>query len=84
MRTARGNVMRAAPSFPCEGAPGLHGVVVVVRRDLTAEPPAHCRLVFGHDLFEMVASSIVQLGMRRYFCDARGQGTAYLNGHSAW
>src|SRR5437879_2179391 len=27
-----------------EGAPGLHGVVVIVRDDVTAEPPAHCRL----------------------------------------
>src|ERR1700689_363781 len=43
----------AAPSFR-EGAPGLHGVVVIVRGDLTAEPPAHCRLVSDHDLFEIV------------------------------
>jgi hypothetical protein len=38
-----------------EGAPGLHGAVVIVRDDLTAEPPAHCRLVSDHDLFEIVA-----------------------------
>jgi hypothetical protein len=37
-----------------EGAPGLHGVVVIVRDDLTTEPPAHCRLVSDHDLFEIV------------------------------
>lgn len=34
---------------------GLHGVIVIVRGDLTAEPPAHCRLVSDHDLFEIVA-----------------------------
>ena len=39
---------------PSESAPGLHGVVVIVRDDLTAEPPAHCRLVSDHDLFEIV------------------------------
>jgi hypothetical protein len=55
VRTAVGNMVRAAPSFPWEGAPGLHGVVVIVRIDLTAEPPAHCRLVSDHDLFEIVA-----------------------------
>jgi hypothetical protein len=43
----------AAPCF-LQGAPGLHGVVVVVRGDLTAEPPAHCRLVSDHGLFEIV------------------------------
>ena len=37
-------MMRAAPSS-LEGAPGLQGVVVIVRGDATAEPPAHCRLV---------------------------------------
>jgi hypothetical protein len=42
--------------IPFEDTPGLHGVVVVVRDDLTAEPPAHCRLVPGHDPFGMVAS----------------------------
>jgi hypothetical protein len=42
--------------IPVESAPGLHGVVVIVRDDLTAEPSAHYRLVSGHDLFEMVAS----------------------------
>ena len=45
----------AGSTFP-RGAPGLHGVIVNVRFDLTTEPPAHCRLVSGHDLFEMVAS----------------------------
>ena len=40
-----------------EGAPGLHGVIVIVRRDQTTEPPAHYRLVSGHDPFEMVALS---------------------------
>ena len=34
--------------FP-EGAPGLHGVAIIVRGDATAEPPAHDRLVSGHD-----------------------------------
>jgi hypothetical protein len=43
--------------LPIESTPGLHGVVVIVRGDLTTEPPAHIRLVSGHDLFEMVASS---------------------------
>jgi hypothetical protein len=38
-----------------EGAPGLRGVVVIVRDNLTTEPPAHCRLVSDHDLFEIVA-----------------------------
>src|ERR1700733_12385920 len=46
----------AAPSFR-EGAPGLHGVVVIVRGDWTAEPPAHCRLVSDHDLFGIVVIS---------------------------
>ena len=41
--------------IPFENAPGLHGVVVIVRIDLTTEPPAHCRLVSDHDLFEIVA-----------------------------
>ena len=43
----------AAPCFR-QGAPGLHGVVVIVRDDLTTEPPAHFRLVSDHDLFEIV------------------------------
>src|SRR5712692_3386501 len=46
---------RAAP-VPW-GAPGLPGCRVVVRDDLTTEPPAHCRLVSGHDLFEIEAWS---------------------------
>ena len=53
MRTAMWKLVLAAPSFR-EGAPGLHGVVVAVRGDWTAEPPAHCRLVSDHDLFETV------------------------------
>ncbi|MGO9004180.1 MAG: hypothetical protein ACLQIQ_17400 [Beijerinckiaceae bacterium] len=32
-----------------------YGVVVIVRCDLTTDPPAHCRLVSDHDLFEIVA-----------------------------
>ena len=55
MRTAIGNNGAGSILFPVENAPGLHGVVVIVRDDLTAEPSAHCRLVSGHDLFEMVA-----------------------------
>ena len=46
-----------SPLISREGAPGLHGVVVAVRGDLTAEPPAHCRLVSDHDLFEIVVIS---------------------------
>ena len=53
MRTAMWKLVLAAPSFR-EGTPGLHGVVVAVRGDWTAEPPAHCRLVSDHDLFEIV------------------------------
>ncbi len=56
MRTAIWEVVRAAPSS-LEGAPGLRGVASLVRGDLTTEPPAHCRLVSGHDLFEIGASS---------------------------
>jgi len=45
----------AAP-FP-SGAPGLHGAVVILCVMTRAtEPPAHCRLVSGHDPFEIVAS----------------------------
>ena len=55
VRIAGFGMMRAAP-VPW-GAPGLPGRRVVVRDDVTAEPPAHCRLVSGHDLFEMVAWS---------------------------
>ena len=54
MRTAIGKWCGQHPHSR-EGAPGLHGVVVIVRDDLTAEPPAHCRLVSDHDLFEIVA-----------------------------
>ena len=57
MRTAIGKWCGQHPRSR-EGAPGLHGVVVIVRDDLTAEPPAHCRLVSGHDPFEMVASQL--------------------------
>jgi hypothetical protein len=53
---------RAAP-VP-RGAPGLHGVASFVRDDLTAEPPAHCRLVSGHDPFGMVTTLIVSSAMR--------------------
>jgi len=45
----------AAPCF-LQGAPGLHGVAVIVRDDLTTEPPAHFRLVSDHAPFEIVAS----------------------------
>ena len=83
MHAAIWKLARAASCFP-QAAPELHGVVVIVRRDLTAEPPAHIRLVFGHDLFEKVASSIVPLGMPKYFQDARGQGTARRDVHSPW
>ena len=47
------------------GAPGLHGVASFVRSDLTAEPPAHCRLVSGHDPFGTVTYSIVSSTMPR-------------------
>ena len=49
MRTAIGKVVRAAPSFPREDAPGLHGVVVIVRDDLATEPrslPARSTTIF--------------------------------------
>jgi hypothetical protein len=52
--------MRAAPCS-LKGAPGLRGVTVVVRDDATAEPPAHCRLVSGHDPKRRVAYKIVPL-----------------------
>jgi hypothetical protein len=58
VRTAMWKLVLAAPFFR-EGAPGLHGVVVAVRGDWTAEPPAHCRLVSDHDLFETVVVLIV-------------------------
>ena len=45
--------MRAAPSSR-EGRAGATWRRVIVRSDLTAEPPAHCRLVSDHDLFEIV------------------------------
>ena len=45
----------AGSAFFPEGAPGLHGVAVIVRGDATAEPSAHDRLVSGHDPKEMVA-----------------------------
>ncbi len=63
MRAAIWKMALAAFRFP-QSAPGLHGVVVIVRVDLPAAPPAHIRLVFGHDLFETVALSIVPLGAR--------------------
>jgi hypothetical protein len=53
VRTASG-IWRGQRPPPVKGAPGLHGVLVIVRGDLTAEPPAHCRLVSDHDLFEIV------------------------------
>src|SRR5712671_1305605 len=37
------------------GTPGLHGASTIVRYDSATEPPAHCRLAFGHDPFELVA-----------------------------
>jgi len=55
VRIASGEHDAGSILIPDENAPGLHGVVVIVRDDLTAEPSAHCRLVSGHDLFEMVA-----------------------------
>ena len=58
-----GRWRRAASCFP-QGAPGLHGVVVIVRRDLTAEPPAHNRLVFGHDLFGMWPHRLYRLAFK--------------------
>jgi len=51
-----GKMARAALSFPdgeCAGATWRRGRSAVMT--LTAEPPAHCRLVSGHDLCEMVA-----------------------------
>ena len=49
----RWEVTRAAPSSR-EGRAGATWRRVIVRSDLTAEPPAHCRLVSDHDLFEIV------------------------------
>jgi hypothetical protein len=67
VRTANGKWCWQRPRSR-EGAPGLHGVTVIVRRDQTTEPPAHYRLVSGHDLFEMVALSDCTLAM----CTADG------------
>jgi hypothetical protein len=54
VRTAFGNVVLAAPCFPggCAGATWRRRHLCVVT--LTAEPPAHCRLVSDHDLCEIV------------------------------
>jgi hypothetical protein len=49
----RWEVMRAAP-FPARCA-GATWRLSVVRLRKTTEPPAHCRLVSDHDLFEIVA-----------------------------
>src|SRR5438128_2700077 len=46
----------AAPDFP-KGCAGATWRRVVVRDDLTTEPPAHYRLVSSHDRFKMVAWS---------------------------
>src|ERR1035441_4009936 len=50
----RWEVMRAAP-FPT-GCAGATWLLSVVRLRETTDPPAHCRLVSDHDLFEIVAS----------------------------
>ena len=56
MHTAMWKVVLAASCFP-QDTPELHGVgVVLALLTLTAELPAHCRLVSGHDPCEMVAS----------------------------
>src|SRR5712692_5987049 len=58
-------------SLSIESAPGLHGVVVIVRGDLTAEPPAHCRLVSGHDLrqdggrAEIIPLNVMERALRK-------------------
>ena len=49
------DLMRAA-LLSQKGAPRLHGVASLCVGGETTEPPAHCRLVSSHDLFEMVAS----------------------------
>ena len=51
----------AGSAFFPEGAPRLHGVAVIVRGDATAEPPAHGRLVSGHDPNGMWPLEIIAL-----------------------
>ena len=74
-------------SFP-EGCAEATWRRVIVRDDETTEPPAHCRLVSSHDLFEMVASLIVSLwSMNSMTRGTRGRGAtgegAY-SVHSLW
>jgi len=44
-----------------------------VRDDVTTEPPAHCRLVSGHDLFEIEAWSDCTASRSRTDDDERGE-----------
>ena len=63
-------VMRAAPSSR-EGRAGATWRRVIVRGDLTAEPPAHCRLVSDHDLFEIVVLlDCTAIPPRQFSCSA--------------
>ena len=62
--------MRAAPSSR-EGRAGATWRRVIVRCDLTAEPPAHCRLVSDHDLFEIVVLlDCTAIPPSQFFCSA--------------
>ena len=69
----RWEVMRAAP-FPARCA-GATWRLSVVRLRETTEPPAHCRLVSDHDLFEIVASLDCTVSMTGR--PDRGRGERY-------
>ena len=86
MRTAGWEHGAGNTLIPGESAPGLHGVVVIVRDDLTAGPSAHRRLVSGHDRFAMVATLIVppqpsEPGQRDWEKWGSGRGNYF---HSLW
>jgi hypothetical protein len=57
VRTAVENLVLAAPLVSLGRAGATWRRSHNVRRDRTTEPPAHYRLVSGHDLFEIVAFS---------------------------
>jgi hypothetical protein len=67
----RWEVMRAAP-FPagCAGATWRLSVVCLRK---TTEPPAHCRLVSDHDLFEIVALLDCTVSMTARLDRGRGE-----------
>ena len=70
-----------------KGCAGATWRRVVVRDDLTTEPPAHCRLVSDHDLFKIVASldcTPRPRHARRKGGEKRGSPAGRLIDYSPW